>query len=136
MRLNRGISYVTLALVAGLLAGNPAAAKQSDEPVSIGTFAGAFLAARVAETDNDLSGAIAYYRQALTFDPGNESMQQSLLLALISNGEFDAALPYADKLAPEDRWAVVAYVRSLQRAQQGKAADVADAAARQTLGLP
>ncbi|MCX6952367.1 MAG: cytochrome c [Verrucomicrobia bacterium] len=35
----------------------------------------------------------------------------------------------------EDRWAVVAYVRALQRAQQGSAADVTDAAAKQTLGL-
>jgi len=42
---------------------------------------------------------------------------------------------YADKLVPEDRWAVVAYVRALQRAQQGTAADVTDAAAKQTLGL-
>jgi mono/diheme cytochrome c family protein len=43
---------------------------------------------------------------------------------------------YADKLVPEDRWAVIAYVRALQRAQQGKAADVVDAAGKQTLGLP
>lgn len=42
---------------------------------------------------------------------------------------------YADKLSPEDRWAVVAYVRALQRAQQGTVADVTDAAAKQTLGL-
>ena len=42
---------------------------------------------------------------------------------------------YADKLAPEDRWAVVAYVRALQRAQQGVVADVTDAAGKQTLGL-
>ena len=33
-------------------------------------------------------------------------------------------LPYADKLVPEDRWAVVAYVRALQRAQQGTVEDV------------
>jgi mono/diheme cytochrome c family protein len=44
-------------------------------------------------------------------------------------------LPYADKLSPEDRWAVVAYVRALQRAQQGTAADVTDAAERKKLGL-
>lgn len=44
-------------------------------------------------------------------------------------------LPYADKLAPEDRWAVVAYVRALQRAQQGTVADVTDSAAKQTLGI-
>jgi mono/diheme cytochrome c family protein len=32
--------------------------------------------------------------------------------------------PYADKLTAEDRWAVVAYVRALQRAQAGAVADV------------
>jgi mono/diheme cytochrome c family protein len=34
--------------------------------------------------------------------------------------------PYADKLAPADRWAVIAYVRSLQRAQTGSVSDVPD----------
>jgi mono/diheme cytochrome c family protein len=33
-------------------------------------------------------------------------------------------LSYADKLKPEDRWAVIAYVRALQRAQAGTVADV------------
>jgi mono/diheme cytochrome c family protein len=52
----------------------------------------------------------------------------------IANGK-NTMLPYADKLVPEDRWAVVAYVRALQRAQQGKVADVADAAAKTSLGI-
>jgi mono/diheme cytochrome c family protein len=42
---------------------------------------------------------------------------------------------YADKLLPEDRWAVILYVRALQRAQTGTAADVTDSAGRATLGL-
>jgi mono/diheme cytochrome c family protein len=45
-------------------------------------------------------------------------------------------MSYADKLVPEDRWAVVAYVRALQRAQQGSASDVTDAAAKKSLGIP
>ncbi len=54
----------------------------------------------------------------------------------ITNGSANKnMLPYADKLVPEDRWAVIAYVRALQRAQQGTAADVTDASAKQTLGL-
>jgi mono/diheme cytochrome c family protein len=36
-------------------------------------------------------------------------------------------LSYADKLEPTDRWAVVAYVRALQRAQTGTTLDVAPA---------
>lgn len=33
-------------------------------------------------------------------------------------------MPYADKLSPQDRWAVIAYVRALQKAQTGKVTDV------------
>jgi mono/diheme cytochrome c family protein len=43
--------------------------------------------------------------------------------------------PYADKLLPEDRWAVILYVRALQRAQTGTTADVTTDAGKQTLGL-
>jgi mono/diheme cytochrome c family protein len=32
--------------------------------------------------------------------------------------------PYADKLSPEERWAVIAYVRALQRSQAGTVNDV------------
>jgi tetratricopeptide (TPR) repeat protein/LysM repeat protein len=73
-------------------------AKQSDQPVVIGSFSGAYLAARIAEGDNDIPGAIAYYKRALSFDPDNQSLQHSLLLALISQGDFEEALPWADKL--------------------------------------
>jgi tetratricopeptide (TPR) repeat protein len=85
---------------AGLaLAIQPAAAKESPaEPVEISSFSGAFLAARVAEVDNDLNGAIAYYKRALSFDPTNQQLQQSLMLGLISEGRFDEALPFAEKL--------------------------------------
>jgi mono/diheme cytochrome c family protein len=63
-------------------------------------------------------------------------MAEGEIFNTITNGSPNKnMLPYADKLVPEDRWAVVAYVRALQRAQQGTAADVTDAAAKQTLGL-
>jgi len=41
----------------------------------------------------------------------------------ITNGK-NNMLSYADKLTPDERWAVVAYVRALQRAQAGSVADV------------
>lgn len=44
----------------------------------------------------------------------------------ITHGK-NTMLSYADKIAPADRWAVVAYVRALQRAQTGTAADVVPA---------
>jgi tetratricopeptide (TPR) repeat protein len=85
--------------LAGLMViGQPALAKQSEEPVQINSFSGAYLAARVAEVDNDLDSAIAYYKRALAFDTENQQLQQSLMLALISQGRFDESLPYAEKL--------------------------------------
>jgi tetratricopeptide (TPR) repeat protein len=79
-------------------AGQPVVAKETSEPVAIGSLSGAYLAARIAEVDNDLPGAIAYYNRALSFDPDNQQLQQSLMLGLISEGRFDEALPYAEKL--------------------------------------
>ena len=51
----------------------------------------------------------------------------------ITNGK-NTMLPYADKLTPEERWKVVAYVRSLQRAQKGTVADLTDDA-KKSLGI-
>jgi len=93
-----------LAAVAGLMvtvSGQAVLASQStptDKPVEINSFSGAYLAARVAEVDNDLDDAIVYYKKALAFDPENQPLQQNLMLALISEGRFDEALPYAEKL--------------------------------------
>ena len=106
MRLKGGRWLVGLAAATGLsisVSGQAVLAAQSSAPVEINSFSGAYLAARVAEVDNDLEGAIAYYKKALAFDPENQPLQQSVMLTLISEGRFDEALPYADKLksAPE-----------------------------------
>ena len=69
-------------------------------------------------------------------DDARRKLTEGELFNTITNGKAPNMLPYADKLVPEDRWAVVAYVRALQRAQQGTAADVTDAAERKKLGLP
>ncbi|MEQ9245483.1 MAG: hypothetical protein RLO21_05785, partial [Nitratireductor sp.] len=63
--------------------------------ISISSFSGAFLAARAAEADNDFESAIDYYERALAFEPDNQGIQQSLLLALVAEGRFDDALPHA-----------------------------------------
>ena len=67
-------------------------------------------------------------------DPRLRDMPDGEIFNTITNGK-NTMLPYADKLAPDDRWAVVAYVRALQRAQQGTAADVTDGAAKSSLGI-
>lgn len=53
-------------------------------------------------------------------------MSEGEIFNTISNGKQPAnnMPPYADKLTPADRWAVVAYVRALQRSQTGRIADV------------
>ena len=64
------------------------------------------------------------------------NMAEGELFNTITNGSPNKnMLPYADKLTPEDRWAVIAYMRALQRAQQGTATDVIDSAAKERLGI-
>ncbi|WOC15554.1 tetratricopeptide repeat protein [Pseudochrobactrum sp. MP213Fo] len=75
-----------------------------NEPVIIGrvgSFPGAYLAGRIAEIDNNLPVAIAYYRQALAFDPSNQSMKRDLLLSYLTDGQLDEALPFAKALKNE-----------------------------------
>lgn len=75
-----------------------AANANAGDIVSAHTLTGAILSAQVAEGDNDFDAMIAYYKQALGFDPGNKQFEQNLLVALITNGQFTDALPYAEKL--------------------------------------
>ncbi|WP_421913977.1 tetratricopeptide repeat protein [Mesorhizobium sp.] len=99
MRQGRARWLTGLAIVTGMaISGLPAYAKQTTEPVKITSFSGAYLAARIAEGDNDLDNAIAYYKQALAFNPSDTGLQQSLMLSLIAQGRFDESLVYADKL--------------------------------------
>jgi mono/diheme cytochrome c family protein len=51
------------------------------------------------------------------------AMAEGEIFNTITNGKGEMN-PYGDKLAPADRWAVIAYVRALQRAQHSTLADV------------
>jgi len=59
-------------------------------------------------------------------------MPEGQIFNTITNG-LNTMMPYADKLPADDRWAVIAYLRALQRAQNGRIDDV-PAAARAQLG--
>lgn len=50
-------------------------------------------------------------------------MAEGEIFHTITHGK-NTMLAYADKLSPDDRWAVVAYVRALQRAAHGTLSDV------------
>ncbi|MGB8817261.1 MAG: tetratricopeptide repeat protein [Rhizobiaceae bacterium] len=84
---------VLMPVTAGALAN-----AQAQAPVQSSTLSGAILSAQVAEGDNDFKATIDYYRQALGFDPGNKQFEQNLMIALLTDGQFDEALPYAEKL--------------------------------------
>jgi mono/diheme cytochrome c family protein len=87
-------------------------------------------------------GMVAKYGMGSLAGNGNyhsdriRTMVDGQIFDTITNGSASKVMfPYGDKLNPHERWAVVAYVRALQRTQQGTVADVADAAAKQTLGI-
>jgi len=70
-------------------------------------------------------------------DDARRKLTDGEIFNTITNGTQNQNMKsYADTLEPEDRWAVVAYVRALQRARQGVVNDVTDPAARRSLGLP
>lgn len=70
-------------------------------------------------------------------DDARRALSEGELFNVITVGSPNKVMmSYADKLPIGDRWAVVAYVRALQRAATGSAADVTDANARKALGLP
>lgn len=61
------------------------------------------------------------------------NMAEGEIFNTITNGA-KTMFPYGDKLIPEDRWAVIAYVRALQRAQNSRVQDV-EPNHKQELGL-
>ena len=56
-------------------------------------------------------------------DPRLRSIPDGELFQTITNGKGQMA-PYAPQVRPRDRWAIVAYIRALQRSQNATAADV------------
>ena len=56
-------------------------------------------------------------------DDAKRKLTNGEIFNVITHGKGNM-LPYADKLPAEDRWAVIAYVRALQRAAHANAADV------------
>ncbi|MGF6172565.1 tetratricopeptide repeat protein [Ensifer sp. 4252] len=77
------------------------AAVEETEPfdiTSVNTFAGAFLAARTADTDRDFAAANELYRIALQFEPNNNEVKQRLMITLLMAGKFDEGAKIAEQL--------------------------------------
>ncbi|KAA0912122.1 tetratricopeptide repeat protein [Aquicoccus porphyridii] len=65
-------------------------------------LAGAYLAGRQARYLGDFENAARYYTQALTRDPGNPSLMESVVLANLSLGRIDRALPVARAMEEQE----------------------------------
>ena len=63
---------------------------------------GAYLAARQARYDNDFTAAARYFTQALTKDPSNPEILESAVVAHLSLGQLDRALPIARKIEADE----------------------------------
>ncbi len=74
------------------------ASSESFDIQGVDSYAGAFLAARTAETDRDYPNAVKFYKKALEFTPNELELQQRLMIALFMNGEFDEGADLAKTL--------------------------------------
>ena len=83
------VSLVRRAALAVLLSSSVAMPVYSD------TGAGSYLAGRQAIYESDYTAAEKYYAQALRFDPQNQQLLESVLLARLALGEIERALPIA-----------------------------------------
>lgn len=119
LRIRAGTAAVALATM--LWAPPASVAEESDRPVAVHSFSGAFLAAQTAAADRDFENAIAFYSRALEFDPENTDLKQQLLLALLTAGRFEEALPVAETLkttAAIERYARVALAAEALRVRE------------------
>lgn len=62
-------------------------------------LAGAFLAARVATTSDDLAAAARYWDRVIQADPDNRDLRQQALFVALGLGDFETAIAHAQVLA-------------------------------------
>jgi len=84
-----------VAMLASVAKGQEEALPVSPPPQS---FAGAYLAGRIASTNNDTLQAIDYLEQALAFAPDDVEVEQNLLLLFLLSQQFTKAVPLAERL--------------------------------------
>lgn len=99
------------------------------EPV-FSSFAGAFLAGRTAEADNDTENAIAFYRKALEFDKGNLEIRERLMVSLFSAGAFADGVKLAaelkDDVSVEQVARMALAIEAINKREYRKAAGLLD----------
>ncbi len=114
-------------LMIGVAAGSLARAETTDiGTVATRSFAGAFLAANAARDDYDFAAAARYYRDALRFDPGNAGLKRDLMVALVTDGQVETALPHASALRDDpEAQRVARLVLGVDAMREGRYGDAA-----------
>lgn len=92
-----GVLLSISGVATGAITSEARASTQDEQPNFLG-FAGAFLAARSADLDNDTGNAIEFYTKALEFDPENIDVRQRLMVALFTDGRFAEGVALARQL--------------------------------------
>lgn len=125
---------VILTLGGAITPGTSQAAAATDQeqivqPNFLG-FAGAYLAARTADVDNDTNRAIEFYSKALEFDSKNIEVKQRLMVALFSGGRFSEGAVLARELKDDPAVAQVSrlamMVEATSKREYRKAANLLD----------
>lgn len=99
-------------------------------------LAGSYLAGRLASMESDYGAAATYFARAMTADPGNAEILDSVIMANIGTGDFDKAIQTAhqmDKAGIKSGVSDLAILASLAKAGDYKAA-IADLDAGRTTG--
>ncbi|WP_397541686.1 tetratricopeptide repeat protein [Roseovarius salis] len=94
---------LTVLVLAGLLQGVSA-------PVAADEAVGAYLAARQASMDKNYEAAASYFTQALAEDPSNPAILESAVVAHVSLGRIDKAIPIARKIESDGLKSQIAFM--------------------------
>ena len=97
-------TLVFSALIAAATMASPAMAERAPAAalVPARSLAGAFLAAETARAENDFDAAVKYYGDALSFDPDNPAILDSMGWVLFKLDRSEQALPYLERAAGAD----------------------------------
>ncbi|HMN87714.1 MAG TPA: tetratricopeptide repeat protein [Bauldia sp.] len=113
-------SIARLLLATTLSVSSAAAALADTSPADGATLSGSYLAARSAQTAQDLNAAANYFAAALAHDPSNPILLERALFLEVATGDIAAAMPFADRLVTLDiRNPVARLVRATAMIHQG-----------------
>ena len=104
MQTSRLLKILTTTVLISAAGGSVATAAATDgKTVTDGfvrtqSLSGAYLAAKSAQLDGDLTKATDFYRQALVIDPTSDLLQQDAMFAFLAEGQIKEGIDLAAKL--------------------------------------